>query len=93
MTAIFNLPIAVRALAADLNGDEQSNRLPKGFAMALTYAMMRNSAEHIDTLAEGARLAGWAAFVAHDVPEAQRCRNAHDYCGAAREILTRTIND
>lgn len=78
----------VISLIADINGDESQGNLPVGVAMRLTYALLRNNDAALDNLRLECKDAGWACVVDFDANNADKWRNAYQYCTAGAKCLS-----
>lgn len=83
----FTCSVAVRNLCADLLGDENQMRLPHGFAMRLTMAMLRHDATELQNIHADMAAAGWSYVMANDHDGAQMFKRACDYISAAAHLL------
>jgi hypothetical protein len=83
----FTIPVAIRNLLADMNGDDAQGSLPPHFFRLMTMAMLRLDSMGIVSIRDEMSQDGWTAFVSNDGNNANKYKLAMSYAGTAFEIV------
>jgi len=87
MDKFTQVPTLAINLIADIHGDDAQGHLPSGYAMRITYALLRGNDGGLSIIKEESRNNGWGAYLDGITDEVDQWRSVHNYCMAAMRIL------